>query len=94
MKHLTVDEILNFVSLTELNSESIELSATVNGHIRKCEKCLKLVRAFQMIYDEFAKLNAGGGFKEFITENLSEIKNANKQSVEVANALEEIDGFR
>lgn len=94
MKHLTVDEILNFVSLTELNSESIELSAAVNGHIRKCENCLKLVRAFQMIYDEFMRLNVGGSFKEFISENLSEIKNANKQSVEVAKALEEIDGFR
>ena len=87
MKHLTVDEILNFVSLTELNNESI-------GHIRKCEKCLKLVRAFQMIYDEFSRLNVGGDFKDFITENLSVLKNENKQSVEVANALDEIDGFR
>lgn len=94
MKHLTVDEILNFVSLTELNNESIELSAAVNGHIRKCEKCLKLVRAFQMIYDEFSRLNVGGNFKDFITENLSVLKNENKQSVEVANALDEIDGFR
>lgn len=94
MKHLTVDEILNFVSLTELNNESIELSAAVNGHIRKCKKCLKLVRAFQMIYDEFSRLNVGGDFKDFITENLSVLKNENKQSVEVANALDEIDGFR
>lgn len=94
MKHLTVDEILNFVSLTELNNESIELSVAVNGHIRKCEKCLKLVRAFQMIYDEFSRLNVGGDFKDFITENLSVLKNENKQSVEVANALDEIDGFR
>ena len=60
----SVDEILNFVSLTELNNESIELSATVNGHIRKCEKCLKLVRSFQMIYDEFSRLNVGGDFKK------------------------------
>lgn len=94
MKHLTVDEILSFVSLAELNSESIELSATVNGHIRKCEKCLNLVRAFQMIYDEFAVLNVGGDFKDFLSENISEIKKGNKQSIEVVNALDEINGFR
>ena len=94
MKHLSIDEILDFVSLAELNSESIELSATVNGHIRKCEKCLKLVRAFQMIYDEFAILNVGGAFKDFLLDNISEIKKENKQSIEVANALDEIDGFR
>ena len=94
MKHLTVDEILDFVSLTELNNESIELSAAVNGHIRKCEKCLKLLRAFQMIYDEFSRINVGGDFKGFITENLSELKNENNQSVEVVNAIDEIDVFR
>ena len=29
-----------------------------------------------------------------VSENLSELKKENKQSVEVANALDEIDGFR
>lgn len=94
MEHLTVDEILNFVSLTELNNESIEVSAAVNGHIRKCEKCRKLVRGFQMIHDEFSRLNAGDNFKAFIAGKLYELKNENKQSVEVVNAFDEIDGFR
>lgn len=35
MEHLTVDEIIEFVSLTELNNEAINLFASVNGHIRK-----------------------------------------------------------
>lgn len=47
-----------------------------------------------MIYDEFLRLNVGGDFKDFISENLSELINENKQSIEIANALDEIDGFR
>lgn len=94
MKHLTVDEILDFVSLTELDARSIELSAVVNGHIGKCEKCLELVRSFQMIYDEFVRLNVSGNFKCFLADNISEIKKENNQSVEVADALDEIDILR
>ena len=77
MKHLTIDEMLDFVSLTELNSASIALSVAVNGHIRKCEKCLKTVRALQMIYDEFTRRNMKGEFKEFISENIAELKSGN-----------------
>ncbi len=94
MKHLTVDEMLDFVSLTELNNESIQRSAAVNGHIRKCEKCLKLVRSFQLIYDEFSRLNAEVNFKDFITENLSELRNENEETVEVSNELDETDMYR
>lgn len=94
MPHLTVDEILNFVSLTELNNEARELSATVNSHIRKCKKCLKIVRAFQLIYDEFSELNMRGDFKGFISENISNIKVENEQSAEIVEALNEFDGFR
>lgn len=71
MNHLTVEDIINFVSLTELNSEALELCATVNSHIRKCEKCLKLVRAFQTIYDEFSRLQIGVDFKTYALESIS-----------------------
>jgi len=94
MRHLTVDEILDFVSLTELNDEAMQLSAAVNGHIRNCDKCLKLVRSFQMIYDEFMKLNTSGDFKGFVSENLLELKNTNKKSIEIITALNELDGYR
>ena len=77
MDHLTIDEIIDFVSLDRLNRESVELSAAVNGHIRRCKKCLKLVRAFQMIYDEFERLNMSGDLKKYISENnlIETIKN-------------------
>lgn len=60
MKHLTVDEVIQFVSLTELNSRAIQLSTAVNSHIRRCADCMRLVRAFQMTYDGFQGLAAEG----------------------------------
>ena len=54
MTHLTVDEILDFVTMTEFNQASLELASYVNTHITKCPKCFKAVSAFQTIYDEFS----------------------------------------
>lgn len=54
MKHLTVDEIIRFVSLRKLDKEAMELCAAVNGHICQCPKCFKTVRAFQMLADQFS----------------------------------------
>lgn len=94
MKHLTVDEILDFVSLTELNNQSIELSTTVNGHIRKCEKCRKLVRTFQMIHDEFSRCGSDGNFKEhFVDEFLKDVVE-NESAIEVKSKIEELDGYK
>lgn len=103
MEHLTVDEIIEFVSLTEFNSKSLSLSATVNGHIRKCGKCLELVRAFQLIYDEFSRLNTRMSFREYALNATSDTNantNANvntNQNKDVFGDFEEIDepeGFR
>ena len=71
MKHLTVDEMMDFVSLTELNADAIMLSAAVNGHIRKCDQCLKRVQAFQMVHDEFSSLRNNGDFRKYLKSRLS-----------------------
>ena len=94
MKHLTVDEIIEFVSFTELNSEAINLSASVNGHIRECEKCLKLVRAFQMIYDEFSRLSFGGDFKKYVIDKVLKDTAENENAIEVKSEVEEFDGYK
>lgn len=52
MNHLTLDEIIDFVSLTEINEESIQLMGKVNAHIAQCRECRELVRSYQMVYDE------------------------------------------
>ncbi|MBQ2880646.1 MAG: hypothetical protein IJE40_00105 [Clostridia bacterium] len=56
MDHLTVDEIMDFVSITEINEETMQLTAKVNSHIRNCKECLKLVQSYQEIYDEFLRV--------------------------------------
>ena len=92
MKHLTVDQIIDFVSITKLDNESIELFATVNGHIRQCEKCLELVRAFQNIYDEFCRLNTTDGFKDFVSKTV--LSKDKDNTIEDSLVLEELDAFR
>ena len=52
MNHLTLDEIIDFVSLTEINEESIAWMGMVNAHIAQCRECRELVRSYQLIYDE------------------------------------------
>lgn len=94
MNHLTVDEIIGFVSLTELNTEAIELSAAINGHIRKCEKCLKLVRAFQMIYDEFSELNSNGDFKKYVLKKVSEKTAESENVTESYYTADGFDGYK
>ncbi len=92
MKHLNVDDIINFVSLTELNEEALELSAAVNSHIRNCQKCLETVRAFQLIYDEFCSLNSDMDFRKYISDkSLSE---DNETVVDILNVTEDFDGDR
>ena len=59
MNHLTVDQVIEFVSIEELNEETIGLAVSVNAHICRCGKCLKMVRAFREIHDAFGKLQEG-----------------------------------
>lgn len=92
MNHLTVDEILDFISLSELNAEAIKLSATVNEHIRECEKCLKLVRSFQLIHEEFLRLNRNGDFKKNIDKSI--LGDIYKSAVEMQMEQDELDNFR
>ncbi len=51
MKHLTADEIINFVTINTLSKENLELAATVNSHILVCDKCREKVAAFQAVSD-------------------------------------------
>ena len=88
MKHITVDEIIRFVSLTELNDEAVALAADVNAHIAGCDKCLELVNAFQLIYDEFITLNKQCDFKEHLTDVIEKRYKTNETA---QSALEELE---
>ena len=77
-----------------MNSEALKLVASVNGHIRKCERCLQLVRSFQMIYDEFSRMNTRCDFKKFHLDAILKYEGENIKSSKTIATHEEIDGFR
>lgn len=55
MNHLSIDEVIEFVSFNKMTKENLELAARVNAHICRCEKCLELVNKYQAIYDEYTE---------------------------------------
>lgn len=61
MNHLTLDEIIDFVSLTEINEESMQLIGKVNTHLAQCRECRELVRSYQLVYDEVIGTAIRGG---------------------------------
>lgn len=71
MEHLTVDEIIDFVSLNTVDEESMKLISKVNGHIIECAECRKKVRAFQDVYDEFVSIGV---------KNSSQVKEEDQDS--------------
>ena len=56
MKHLTSDEIINYVSAEKIDDDFLKLADTVNLHIEQCDECLKKVRAFQLVQDEIVRI--------------------------------------
>lgn len=69
-EHLNIEDIIKFVSIDDLSEESVKLTVKVNGHIRNCDKCLKLVTAVQVIYDEFVRLGTNGEFRNYFFDEL------------------------
>ncbi len=72
MDHLSVDEIIGFVTAEELTEQSVKLIDRVNSHICVCSKCLETVQAFQLIYDEFLEMSVNGDFKLFLSQALKD----------------------
>ena len=51
MQHLTVDQMIEFASISGMDQRSVELASTVTTHIRQCSQCFERVKAFQLISD-------------------------------------------
>lgn len=83
MKHLTIDQIISFVSLCKLDEQALELSCLVNEHIRECSDCLQQVRSFQDVYDEFLRIQSVGDFKSFAYSIVPENMAAAKEMAEI-----------
>ena len=51
MNHLTIVEILEFITCKTLDDNSEALIKKVNSHILRCDECLMKVREYQSILD-------------------------------------------
>lgn len=54
--HLTVSELIEFVSADIADTSAQRMLVSVNTHIRSCPQCLERVRAFQVLHDELLRL--------------------------------------
>lgn len=89
MKHLTVDEMIDFVSFEKIDNGIIDLASKVNTHILKCESCRKETLAFQIIYDELLRLGRSADFKKLMREKLNQLTDDSNR-----NLTDELDVYR
>ena len=84
MKHLTVDEMIDFVSFNKLDSESLALASKVNAHIFECDICRKKVKAFQIVYDKLEKMGKKEEFRSVFNNKMAglEKKNQTKKQID------------
>lgn len=62
MACLAFEEILEFVSVKELNQENMDLIARVGHHTAQCRECSEMVSAVQNVYKEFVRLGKQAQF--------------------------------
>ena len=72
MPHLTVEEIIDFVSFDTLSDEAIRLAARVNEHIRVCPLCKEKVASFQLIYEELCRLGKAKEGRQSLLHRMQE----------------------
>ena len=72
MDHLTMEEIFGFISVKKRNEETMALIARVNGHIRNCDQCLKLVQASRLVHEEFLRMGVGEDFENWLDREYPE----------------------
>lgn len=74
MRHLTVEEIIDFISVQGWSEASVTLINRVNGHICNCDACLKRVQAFDLIHEEFQRMGVDMDFNEWLKRDESSIQ--------------------
>ena len=68
MKHLGLEEIIDFVQLDKFDDGAKALISRVNLHIRECEECLELVKQIEDIYDDMVALGMVEEFRSTVYE--------------------------
>lgn len=55
MEHLSVEEIIKYVTANKVDSETLDLLSKVNGHIRICPACREKVGAYECVNEAIEK---------------------------------------
>lgn len=71
MEHLSVEEMIDFVSFNKLNDEFLSLASKVNTHTLRCKECREKVAAFQLVYDELVRIGRKGDFSNTVLNKQS-----------------------
>jgi bacterioferritin-associated ferredoxin len=64
MKHLTDDEIIELVTASDTDKETMSSIAEANAHLVKCGECVRRVRAYQILAEGLIKEKEHGKMKE------------------------------
>ena len=94
MTHLTVEEIIEFVSFDKLSEDTMALSTKVNEHIRSCPTCLEKVSSFQTVYDELCRIGSVSDVKQSIYRLIDEGKIKALQEAEVNEEIQSLSGHQ
>ncbi len=57
MEHLSIEEIIKYVTANKTDAETLDLLSRVNGHIRVCSQCKEKLLAYEYVNDTL-KLSA------------------------------------
>ena len=79
MDHLTVDEIIGYVTGVDVDGETRKDIAKINVHIIKCEECLRKVRAMQVISEGLEAEYSARKVREILLEKTAESKTLTKE---------------
>lgn len=74
MEHLSVEEIIKYVTVNNVDKETLDLLSKVNGHIRNCSSCKEKVDSYESINDELKKVTNENGFDLNHLSDLIKIK--------------------
>ncbi|MBO5402167.1 MAG: hypothetical protein J6A85_03230 [Clostridia bacterium] len=66
MEHLKIDQIIEFVSMTDINTETLSLSSKVIGHVRECQTCSDTLKAYRLVYEELVRLGKEAEFSKIV----------------------------
>lgn len=87
MTHLTVEEMINFVSFDKISNETTALASKVNSHICSCGECFEKVAAFQDVYDELCRIGTVNNARKCIYAIVDDAELERLNACELAEAL-------